>query len=261
MSKSAINNIAFIGAGNVSCHLAQALKKADKNIIQIYSRNADNARSLSEIVSSEFIDNLSKLTLKADLYVVSVPDNVLSEVLDKIYVDNKLVVHTSGTSEMEILKNTSDNYGVFYPLQTFTKTKNVDFRNIPVCIEANNKTNFDLLNSLAKSISDVVKNINSEQRIIIHVAAVFACNFSNYFYSIADEILEKHNLSFDIIKPLIEETAEKIKTHKPLKAQTGPAKREDFQTIDAHIKALSEFPEFQEIYKTLSRIDISAEIA
>ncbi len=253
MSEKAINNIAMIGAGNVSFHLTKAFFKAGKNIVQIFGRNTDNGNSLAESVSAEFITDLSNLTIDADLYIVSVPDNVLIEVLDKINIPNKLIVHTSGTSEIEILKNTSGNYGVFYPLQTFTKTKNVDFKNIPVCIEANNKTNLYLLSILAKSISDDVKEITSEQRIILHVAAVFACNFSNYLYTIADEILEEHNLSFDLIKPLIQETAEKIQTHKPSYAQTGPAKREDYQTIETHLKALSKFPEFKDIYEILSK--------
>jgi len=253
MSEKTVNKIALIGAGNVSIHLTKALYKAGKNIIQIFGRNTDEGNSLADNVSSEFITDLSKLTTDADLYIVSVPDNVLSEVLDKIYIPNKLIVHTSGSSEMEILKNISDNYGVFYPLQTFTKTKKIDFQNIPVCIEANNKANIDLLFELAKCISKDVKIINSKQRIILHIAAVFACNFSNYLYSIADEILEKHDLSFDFIKPLIQETAQKILNHKPKKAQTGPAKRKDYQTIETHLKALSKFPEFKDIYEILSK--------
>lgn len=253
MSEKTINNIAMIGAGNVSSHLAKAFDKTGKNIIQIFGRKTNYARSLAESVSSGFITNLSKLTTEADLYIVSVPDNILTEVLEKINIQNKLIVHTSGTVEMKVLQKTSENYGVFYPLQTFTKTKNVDFKNIPVCIEANNKINLDLLDELAKSISENVKHVNSEQRVTLHIAAVFACNFSNYLYTIADEILEKHDLSFDLIKPLIQETAEKIQTHKPIKAQTGPAKREDYQTIEAHLKTLSKFPEFKDIYEILSK--------
>ena len=247
-----INKIVLIGSGNVATHLVLSLTKKGKNIIHIYGRTISRAKKLAEKINSSYSDKVEDIPADADLYIVSVSDHALSEVVKKIKFSKKLVVHTSGTSHIEILKNSTDNFGIFYPLQTFSTNKDVDFKSIPICIEANTKENENALNDLAKSISDNVYIVSSEERKILHVCAVFVSNFPNFMYSIADDILEKHNLSFDILKPLILETANKVMSNKPKEVQTGPAFRKDHNTIEKHIDFLSDFEDYKKIYKLLS---------
>ena len=247
-----INKIVLIGSGNVATHLALSLTKKGKNIIHIYGRTISRAKKLAEKTNSSYSDKIEDIPADADLYILSVSDHALSEVVKKIKFSDKLIVHTSGTSNIEKLKNSSENFGIFYPLQTFSANKNIDFKSIPICIEANTKENENVLNDLAKSISDNVYIVSSEERKIIHVCAVFVSNFSNFMYSIADDILEQHDLSFDILKPLILETAKKVISNKPKEVQTGPAFRKDHNTIEKHIDFLSDFGEYKTIYKLLS---------
>ncbi|MCE9539162.1 MAG: DUF2520 domain-containing protein, partial [Bacteroidetes bacterium] len=194
-----------------------------------------------------------KIDTTADIYIIAVNDDAIIEVTKLLRLKNKIVVHTSGSVEMNILKPISKNIGVFYPLQTFSKNKTVDFNVIPVCLEANNKDTFKVLQTLAKSISSNVQKINSEQRKTIHLAAVFACNFSNHLYTIASSILASANISFDVLSPLIEETARKVKNTPPIEAQTGPAVRNDIKTINNHLKMLSDNKEYRQLYKLISK--------
>ena len=252
---TAINKIAIIGTGNVAINLALALKKAGKEIVQVYGRTNKTVRNLAQKLSSSVIGivDLKNLTMNADLYIVSISDSSLSSVLEKINVKNKLIVHTSGSYPMEILKNSSSNYGVLYPLQTFSKNRKIDFEFVPICIEANNLENQEKLINLGNLLSKDIRVFNSEERKIIHCSAVFACNFSNFMYIIAENILKKHNISFDILKTLINETTNKINVHSPLDVHTGPAKRKDFEIIENHLKLLDEYPDYKEIYDLLSK--------
>ncbi len=247
-----INKIVLIGSGNVATHLALALTKKGKSIIHIYGRSIHRAKKLADRINSTYSDKVEDIPAEADLYIISISDAALNEVVKKIRCSNQLVVHTSGTSHIETLKNSSDNFGIFYPLQTLSANKEIDFKSIPICIEANTKENETALCNLAKSISDHVYNLSSEERKILHVCAVFVSNFSNLMYSIADDILEKNNLSFDILKPLILETAKKVISNKPKEMQTGPAFRQDLNTIEDHIDFLSDFDDYKIIYKLLS---------
>jgi len=154
---------------------------------------------------------------------------------------------------MNILKKLSGNFGVFYPLQTFSKQKKIKFRNIPFCIEANNKKNENILKNIADKISDKVFIINSEQREYIHIAAVFSCNFTNYFYSVSEKLLKKNNIDFNILLPLIQETTQKIKKFKPSEVQTGPAARNDIKIIKKHLEKLKKNPEQQKLYNLISK--------
>ncbi|MCK4360735.1 MAG: DUF2520 domain-containing protein [Bacteroidales bacterium] len=253
MPESEIKKIVIIGAGNVATNLAQALRKAGFDIIQIYGRTNHLAKALADKVKSSYTSNLSDLNMEGDIYFISVVDSAFKNILKKINIDDKLIVHTSGSIPMNILNNTSKNYGVFYPLQTFSKQKKPDFENIPICLEANSDRNLKLLTSLAKTISKNVHIINSEQRAALHLSAVFACNFSNHMYVIAENILLKHNISFDMIKPLINETAKNIEDHRPHKVQTGPAKRGDHEIIAKHLELLADNPDFREIYKIITQ--------
>lgn len=244
--------IILIGAGNVASQLGTALSDAGYKISQVYSKTRSSASSLSKKLNATAITDLKKLDLNASVYIIAVKDDAIKEVAKQLKLKDQIVVHTSGSVSMDVLKKSSKNCGVFYPLQTFTKNKKIDFKNVPICIEGNNKSTSTTLQYFAKSISPNVQLVNSEQRKVIHLAAVFACNFSNHMYAIADTILKKNKLSLDILKPLIEETALKIRNTSPALAQTGPAVRDDKKVMKEHLKMLDKNKKLKNIYKLIS---------
>lgn len=241
--------IVLLGSGNVATHLGKALSAAGHEIIQVWSRTLDNAKVLAESLKSDFINDLSGVNPNAELYLIAVSDDAIPQVAANLPFNDKILAHTSGTSELDI----PGISGVFYPLQTFSKQKRVNFSIIPVAIEANSPAVADMLEHLAKSISSKVIQLNSEQRKALHIAAVFACNFSNHLYAIADTILRANNLEFDLIKPLITETAEKVQVNIPESVQTGPAVRNDKMTMNKHFEFLKNDVLLQEIYEKLSK--------
>lgn len=250
--------ITLIGAGNVATQLGLALNDAGHNILQVYSPTKRSSQTLAKLLNADSTNDLKKINTDADIYIIAIKDDLVADVVKKLIpiaigIKNKILIHTSGSTSMSVLKNASKNYGVFYPLQTFSKSKKVGFKNIPICIEANNSDTYKTLQDLAKGISIKVQKVNSEQRKALHIAAVFACNFSNHLYTIADEIVSKNKLSFDLLKPLIQETAEKIKNNPPVKMQTGPAIRGDKKIMKTHLKFLSGNKEYQQLYKLLSQ--------
>jgi len=244
-----IENIVIIGAGNLATQLALALHEININIKQIYCRTKDSARELAEKVNADFTDDLSQLSLDADIYVIAVKDSAIQEVLENLPLDeNRLIVHTAGSVPMQIIDGFTLNYGVFYPLQTFSKSRKVDFSVIPICIEANHPSNLMKLQELAGRLSESVRQINTEERKTLHMAAVFANNFVNHFYAVGASILQDKHLSFDLLKPLILETAAKVQTLHPIDAQTGPAQRNDQGIINAQLNMLQDRPDFKKIY-------------
>jgi len=247
-----IEKIVIIGAGSLATNLAVALHNNGLQILQIVNRTLSNATILAEKVNASYTNNFNKIDLQADLYIIAVSDSIISEISEKLLLKNKLVVHTAGTIDMEIIKSISSNYGVFYPLQTFSKTEIIDFKNIPICIEANSLDNEALLIELGKKISNNIQKTTSEQRKILHISAVFASNFTNYMYLVADKMLSENQLSFDLLKPLIHRTAEKVQTQQPENALTGPARRNDIVVMQAHLQLLENHPEYQKIYKLIS---------
>ena len=253
MDLKEINKISIIGAGNVATHLAGAFVNAGKEIVQIFSRNLYSAEELSAKCGAVPINDILEVTNDVDLIVIAVSDDALEEVVKKLPVGNTLVVHTSGSVSMDVLKPYGDSIGVFYPLQTFSKDRQVSFNQVPLCLEADSVENLEVLKSLAISLTDHIYFIDSFQRKKLHLAAVFACNFPNFLYSIAEDLLDENGLSFEMMKPLIIETAEKAKAISPSKAQTGPAFREDQKIIDSHLQMLENHKEFQEVYKLLSK--------
>ena len=248
-----INKISIIGAGNVATHLAVAFMDAGKEIIQVFSRKLLRAKELSVKCGAVPINDILEVTNDVDLIVITVSDDALEEVVKKLPVGNTLVVHTSGSVSMDVLKPYGENIGVFYPLQTFSKDRQLSFNEVPLCLEADSVENLELLKSLAISLTDHIYFIDSVQRKKLHLAAVFACNFPNFLYSIAEDLLDDNGLSFEMMKPLIIETAEKVKAISPSKAQTGPAFREDQKIIDSHLQILENHKEFQEVYNLLSK--------
>jgi predicted short-subunit dehydrogenase-like oxidoreductase (DUF2520 family) len=233
--------VSIIGSGNVAQHLIVALQNsiingAEMELIQVYTRQKS---TLSHLLDFNKITDDWKTLVEADLFIIAVSDEAISTVSEQIPYKNKLVVHTSGGISLEAIAS-NNRKGVFYPLQTFTKNNAVDFKIIPICIESQNASDYQLLQNVAQAISDSVFAINSEQRKALHVAAVFVNNFTNHLYKIGNDICIENNVPFEILKPLIQETAEKITQLSPNKAQTGPAIRNDIETINAHLSFLSD---------------------
>jgi predicted short-subunit dehydrogenase-like oxidoreductase (DUF2520 family) len=247
-----IQNIVLIGTGNVATHMGLAIQKIDRRIVQVYSRTEASAMNLAGILKTEFTCDTDDINPEADLYILSLTDDAVSEIGGRLNVGQQLVVHTSGSLPMDILRKSSENVGVLYPLQTFSKSRSVDFNKVPLCIEANSKDNLHLLEQFAKELSQKVVETDSEKRKILHLAAVFACNFPNFMYSIAGQILADKSLNFELLRPLILETALKVQELKPDEAQTGPASRGDKVILRKHNELLREYPDYREIYKKLS---------
>ncbi len=245
------DDIVIIGAGNLATQLAKNLYKHQHTIKQVYSRSIENAQLLANEINAQAINEIKKMVTNAKLYIISISDSALQDFTNRFPKVNGIVVHTAGSMDISLLSK-FDNHGVFYPFQTFSKTKTVDFKEIPCLIEANNTQTEEYLIRVAKSISDDVKMITSDQRKQIHIAAVFACNFTNYFYRIAFDLLHEKNIDFDIIKPLIQETAQKIEQLNPAEAQTGPAIRKDMNIINKHMDMLNNHKELQELYQDIS---------
>ncbi len=245
--------ITIIGSGNVATHLAAAFKNAGHRIVQVYSRNIHNAALLAYHVSAEAIDDLGLINRETDLFLISVKDDAIPSIAQALAPHQKLTVHTSGATDLQVLSIYIPTAGVFYPLQTFSKTKEVDFFTVPVCVEGADDTITFELEQLAQTVSNKVYRVNSDQRKILHLAAVFACNFPNYLYGVAEHLLAEHKLDFDLMRPLIFETAQKVQNYLPNEAQTGPAVRNDEETMAAHLKMLDSEPALKDIYKLLSQ--------
>ncbi|MCK5029746.1 MAG: DUF2520 domain-containing protein [Bacteroidales bacterium] len=246
------NGIVILGAGNVATHLSVALKKAGFSIKCVYSKTIQAAKTLAIKVESHYTNEINQIPVEADLYIIAVKDEIIEEIIKHIKLKYGIIVHTAGSISMNVFENRFENYGVFYPVQTFSKSREVDFSNIPICIEANNKELENKLVDLAKCLSNSVHLIDSEKRKMLHLAAVFACNFANHMYSVATEILNKSGISFDLLKPLITETAQKAIDSDPIKAQTGPAVRNDQNVIQKHLELIKDNPEFEKIYRFVS---------
>jgi predicted short-subunit dehydrogenase-like oxidoreductase (DUF2520 family) len=245
--------ITIIGSGNVATHLAAAFKNAGHSIVQVYSRDLQNASLLAYHVRAEAIDDLGQVNSETDLFVIAVKDDAIETIATALARYRKLIVHTSGATDLETLLNHTKNAGVFYPLQTFSKTKEVDFNSVPLCIEGADEHIVSQLVELAQTVSKSVYRINSAERKTLHLAAVFACNFPNYLYYLAQQLLADQRLSFDLLRPLILETAQKVQDHFPADVQTGPAIRNDEKTMAAHMQQLGENPELQQLYQLLSQ--------
>ena len=246
-------NFVFLGAGNLATQLSKALQNKGFKIIQVFSRTEESAKKLADSLSTNFTTSVKEINKNADIYFVATKDAVIDELLSQIDIDNKLLVHCSGSLPLSVLEKYSENTGVFYPLQTFSKTRHIDFNEIPVFIESNSVKNEVILFQIAKQISDNVSVIDSDKRKVLHISAVFACNFVNYFYTVAADILKSKNIPFDVLKQLILETAKKVQEMEPEKAQTGPAVRFDENTINAHLNELNGFENYQQLYRSISK--------
>jgi predicted short-subunit dehydrogenase-like oxidoreductase (DUF2520 family) len=241
-------SVVLLGAGNVASHLYKAFQKSDKVIVkQWYNRHLESIQTFKNEV--DITNDLSKLNV-ADVYVLAVSDDAIEKLAAELPFEDRLVVHTSGSVGVYDLDK-KHRRGVFYPLQTFSKDAQVDFKTVPICIEVIHKSDLKLLKSLATALGSKSHKVNSDQRRGLHLAAVFVNNFTNQLYRVAHEITESEGAEFDILKPLILETAKKVQNLSPYMAQTGPAKRNDKRTIKKHLRQLKS-EHHKDIYELLT---------
>ncbi|MDN3723679.1 DUF2520 domain-containing protein [Aequorivita sp. SDUM287046] len=242
-------SVVFLGFGNVNSHLFDALVRNSKaSVLQVFNRNRTAINFKSKNIS--FTTDITSI-VDADIYIIGIPDDAISAFSESLVFQNKLVVHTSGGASIGVLSS-KNRRGVFYPLQTFSKKRNLDFKEIPICIEAENDLDLQLLRQLGETISENVVAISSEKRAKLHLAAVFVNNFVNHLYYVGAEILQTEKLPFNLLKPLIAETAAKIEALSPQEAQTGPAKRNDIKTVEKHLNLLDE-KRHKEIYELFTK--------
>lgn len=248
-------SVVFVGAGNLATHLARALYEKGYEIKQIYSRTLESARRLAAMVNAESINTLEQITNQADLYITALTDEALIELAPQLTKNREqgLWVHTAGSVSLDLWQGHCLHYGVLYPLQTFSKQRTIDFQQIPLFIEASSEEDARQLLLLAENISGKVYQTTSKQRKSLHLAAVFASNFTNHMYVLAADWLKEYQLPFDVLLPLIDETAEKVHSLNPREAQTGPAIRNDKKVICEHLAMLEQMPDLQHIYHEISK--------
>jgi predicted short-subunit dehydrogenase-like oxidoreductase (DUF2520 family) len=254
-------NISIIGSGNIAWHLVSVFEENDIRVAEVYSRKKKNAEAISGYLYDVNIKtNLNFKNSPSDVFILAVSDDAIQKVASEIQLPSGVIlVHTSGAQALNVLLPALENnfdlkLGVFYPLMTFTKGIKVDFDSIPFCIEGENKETENILLALAKSISKRVELVNSHQRSILHVGAVFSCNFTNHLLALAKEILEEEAIDFELLKPLINETFKKaMRSSHPSEVQTGPAVRDDLVTISKHKGILADDTDLLNVYKTLTK--------
>lgn len=246
--------IGLIGLGNAGSQLARVLHRKHLGLQAIFSRDAKKVERAGKRMRIFYTNDLSDFPLDLDLYILAVPDGAIEAVAEQLSkrIKGGGVVHVSGAQPSTILAPYFKKFGVFYPLQTLTKNRKVKFQNIPICIEAQNTELNQQLLDLGRAISDKVHFIDDEKRAWLHVAAVMVNNFTNHLYTLSEKLTQDHDLSFDLLRPLILETAKKVQKLDPKKAQTGPAARGDQETIDKHLRQLANYPDMLEVYKVLS---------
>lgn len=248
-------NIVLIGAGNLATNLGKALLKAGHSVSQVYSRTWESASMLAEQLGSEALTDISRVTKDADLYVLSVKDSALESLIGALCDGERrgVFVHTAGSMPMSVFSGKAERYGVVYPMQSFTKSRAVDFSEIPVFLEASDDGVAEMLGALSGQLSSSVRFITSAERKKLHLAAVFACNFVNHCYELSAEVLASCGLPFSVMLPLIDETAAKVHQLSPREAQTGPAVRYDENVISMQSASLAREKRLQDIYLLMSK--------
>lgn len=267
--------IVLIGAGNLATHLGKALHAAGHDMVQVFSRTMQSAETLASLLDAEPLTDIAQVRDDADVYIFSVKDSALVQLVaqlcrheaDGLGEDGavnalrkakkgeheRVFLHTAGSMPLSVFKGMAQHYGVLYPMQTFSKQREVDFSIIPCFVEANDEFAQKQIEGMAREISGRVYQLSSEDRKYLHLSAVFACNFANHCYAISQELLEEHGIPFDVMLPLINETAAKVHEMKPKDAQTGPAVRYDENVIDKQSKLLENHPHFKKVYDSMSK--------
>lgn len=251
-----LEQVVLIGAGNVGWQLGRRFKEKNIKVAQVFSRQLGNAEYLAEELGAKATNDVEQLAvLDHCLYLLAIKDDLIGDMAGKLsYLSHskRALAHTSGAVSTQVLAGHFENYGVFYPLQTLSRDRKVDFGRIPICVYSPDQSVQEDLKLLANQISEKVSVIDDDQRKILHIAAVFVNNFSNHLFAIGKQITESEGLSFELLRPLIAETAAKVMDQSPIDMQTGPAKRRDQQTILAHLRYLQKYPEFQNLYRVIS---------
>lgn len=244
--------VVLIGAGRLATHLGPALKTAGHDVVQVYSRTMQSAESLAKLTGALAVTDINDVVSDADVYVCALKDSVLPSLLPQLCKGRETAVflHTAGSLPMTVFKGYAQRYGVLYPMQTFSKERQVDFSEIPCFIEADSQTTLSVVEALAGSVSRKVVHLSSDDRRFLHLSAVFACNFVNHCYDLAGELLKEHGIAFDTLLPLIDETARKVHELSPREAQTGPAVRYDENVIKSQSNMLE--GRMKEIYDIMS---------
>lgn len=246
--------VVIVGSGNVATHLSLAMASLEGiEICQVYSFTEAHAEILAERLNCDFVTNPTQIRKDADVYLFALKDQALETVIRAVPANNGLWLHTSGSMPMQVFAGYTERYGVLYPLQTFSKSREISFQGIPLFIECHREEDKNCLEDLARRLSGKVCELSSEKRRSLHLAAVFACNFTNHIYALAEEILAKEGLSRDYLFPLIDETAAKVHELPAQEAQTGPAIRYDENIINKHLGMLADDPDVQTLYRLLSQ--------
>jgi predicted short-subunit dehydrogenase-like oxidoreductase (DUF2520 family) len=244
--------VAIIGSGNVATHLIKALKSASIEIVGLWSRSSVNANQLAEAENIPSIASIAELIqIPSELLLIAIKDDAIPSLATQLENYTGIVAHVSGAVSLDSLYPAAKR-AVIYPFQTFSKQKDLDFSQVPLCIEANESEVLAEVQQLANKLSNKVVEVSSDKRRYLHLAAVFACNFPNYLYGVAQQILQEHQLDFELIRPLIKETAEKVQSEMPQQVQTGPAIRNDQKTMESHQQMLIHHENLTAIYKLLS---------
>ena len=244
--------VVFVGAGNLATRLSLEMRKSGMSIGQVYSHTSEHAKILADELGCGWTVIPEEIVEDADLYVFSLKDAVLQDVIARVKPNNGLWVHTAGSMPISVFEGLTARYGVVYPLQTFSKSREVDFKKIPFFLEANSSEDETVLGEVARALSSDVRFLSSEERKNLHLAAVFACNFTNHMYALAEKILEEQQIPGEVLLPLIDETAAKVHVMSPAQAQTGPAIRYDENVINKHMAMLKD-PGMRNLYELISR--------
>jgi len=244
--------LVLIGAGNVANQLGIAFEKSGHTVKQVYSRTQASAKSLAKKLDCPFTTSPNEIIPKADLYLIALRDEAIGKFLKTFRQKNAFVVHTSGSVGLDVFAGYK-NYGVIYPVQTFTLHRKIDAKKIPFCIEANNTDSLKKIHRFIKPASKHIHEINSTQRLIINLSAVFANNFANHMFSIAEKLLTQNKMEFEILHPIIRETFTKIEDSSPVDVQTGPARRGDQTVLEKHLRLLKDHPLYSDIYRQVSK--------
>jgi predicted short-subunit dehydrogenase-like oxidoreductase (DUF2520 family) len=246
-------NVSFAGAGRVAGALCRAMFQSGINILQIVSQSELRGQKLAGSCNARWSSVLS-FDKSNDIIIVSVPDHNLKEVLSKIKcAERTIVAHTAGSYGLDIFPGIIKRHGVFYPLQTFSIERHIDFRNLPFLLEASEPEAYEILKNLARKVGSNVYSVDAEHRKMLHLSAVFVCNFTNYMLTAGKEVAARAGMSFEILVPLIRETISKALENGPERSQTGPAIRNDSNTIEKHLELLSFSPELQKIYREMTK--------
>ncbi|HAD10901.1 MAG TPA: DUF2520 domain-containing protein [Saprospirales bacterium] len=246
--------IVIVGAGRIAWHLGKRLKSKGLPVSQVISRTAEHAEALAEVLQAQWSDSPAEILPDADWVILAVKDDAIAEVAESFapYAQEALVTHTSGGTAGAILARHFSRYGVFYPLQSFSLEHTPVWSKIPFCVDAAKQEDLFELKKIAKIIGNLVYQVDDEQRALLHVAAVFANNFANRCFAIAEKILDEKDLPFELLHPLMEETLAKALQDSPERMQTGPAMRGDLDTVKRHLALLQNNPDWQDIYRIMS---------